>query len=85
MKSIEEWRGPRDPVVLDPAAMDLEVKPARRANDGCSGCSFARQMADVCGKAAARASELGLPDCDAGYIYIAIERLQKDIFNNRAA
>lgn len=69
MKSIEQWRGKRDAVALEPEGMVFRFEAAPPGKDKCKGCSFHGQWSDVCKRAAARAVELGGPDCDAGVIY----------------
>jgi hypothetical protein len=83
--NLERWRGKRDPVALDPAAMVYEAQPAGRGKDKCKGCIFNEQWGAVCKAAAARAIEHGLPDCDNGFIYVAGARRQPDLFDMSAA
>lgn len=78
MKSIEEWRGPRDTIVLDPASMVYRAAPARGGKNGCAGCAFERQMGKICNVAASRAVACGLPDCDEGWIYVLPDPRQTD-------
>jgi hypothetical protein len=82
MKSIEEWRGPRDPVALDPATVIYRVAPAASkkagSNASCKGCAFERQESRVCIAASSRAVAAGLPDCDAGWIYVLPDPRQTD-------
>lgn len=87
MKSIEEWRGPRDEVALDPETMIYRVEPAasKKAGSGaaCRGCAFERQSASVCMAAAARAVAAGLEDCDSGFIYRLPDPRQTDCAENQ--
>lgn len=76
MKSIEEWRGPRDAVTLDPATMIYRAAPGSRKQ--CAGCAFDRQSSAVCRAASDRAVACGLPDCDDGFIYVLPDPRQTD-------
>jgi hypothetical protein len=82
MRSIDEFRGPRDESVLDPSTMVYRVEPARSKKAGsdaaCEGCAFQGQWARTCHAAAQRAVAGGLPDCDDGFIYVLPDPRQKD-------
>lgn len=82
MRSIEQWRGPRDAVALDPSTMVYRVEPAASkkagSNAACRGCAFERQESRVCMAAAARAVAVGLADCDDGYVYKLPDPRQAD-------
>lgn len=66
---LEKWRGHRDPTPLDPATMLFRAQRA----DSCRGCIFDGQWASVCKQAAAESVSRGGADCDAGFIYVAVE------------
>lgn len=61
--------GPRDEVALDPTAIAFHAQRA----DSCRGCIFEGQWSEVCKKAAVESVARGGADCDAGYIYVAVE------------
>lgn len=73
MKTIdlERWRGRRDAEELDPAVIEFR---AQHSPKSCAGCLFAGQWARVCNRAAELARLRGVPDCDSGVIYVAVER-----------
>lgn len=77
MKSIEQWRGPRDAEVLDPATMIYRATPGSRKQ--CAGCAFDRQSSAVCRAAAARAAAAGIDDCDNGVIYRLVNQDPRQI------
>lgn len=66
---IESWRGPRDPVPLDPSTMCFRAQRA----DSCRGCLFDGQWSAVCKRASAESVSRGGADCDNGFIYVATE------------
>lgn len=68
---IERWRGRRDAVTLDPESMAYRDQPARKS---CAGCCFQGQWSSVCKRATAVAIRAGLNDCDAGYVYVLVEK-----------
>lgn len=74
--NLEKWRGKRDPVAIDPANIEFKAITGRK---GCAGCVFAGQWSGTCWKAAAEALKRSLPDCDAGHIYVAVERDPRQI------
>lgn len=62
--------GKRDPVPLDPTAMQFTVQPAT----SCRGCVFAGQWWKVCQLAGEVAQRAGLPECESGsVIYLLVE------------
>lgn len=70
---LEKWRGKRDPVPLDPAAMTFRAQPATH---DCRGCAFDGQWSPVCKRAAELAKAAGLPDCDDRVIYVVDDARQ---------
>lgn len=70
--NLHKWRGPRDTVALDPATVEFRAQ-AQRGNS-CRNCIFDRQWAGVCDKVAIEAAKRGLPKCDEGHVYTAVER-----------
>lgn len=70
LQSLDEWLGPRDSVALDPASMEFAERPAK----SCRGCVFDGQWYKVCDAANAHAKQRGLPECEAGVIYVAVEK-----------
>jgi len=68
--TLDKWLGPRDADKLDPETMAYRAQPAIHKKNQCKGCAFERQGSDVCKAAGARAVAGGLPDCDAGFIYV---------------
>lgn len=68
MTDIASWLGHRDAEELEPSAMTYAAKPCK----SCNGCMFSGQAPKVCRKATAAALRAGLPDCDDGFIYVAV-------------
>lgn len=68
---LDKWRGRRDEQELEPEAMQFTE---RAAVSKCRGCLFDGQWSRVCMKAAATAVRANLNDCDAGYIYVAVQQ-----------
>jgi hypothetical protein len=79
--SLEKFRGKRDPVALDPAAMTFRAQPAKGE---CKGCMFDGQWAPVCKRAGELAKAAGIEDCDSGFIYVAGDPRQMDLINSEA-
>lgn len=71
--NLERWRGRRDAVEADPAAIEFSARPAR-GKQSCSGCHFENQWAATCDKAVEEAVKRGLPHCDSGCVYRLVER-----------
>lgn len=69
---LEKWRGERDPVVLDPRAIEFKVRAAPPMS--CKGCLFDRQASSVCNVAGHEARQRGLEACDAGVVYVLVEK-----------
>ena len=68
--NLEKWRGRRDAVELDPAAMQFTTRPAPKH---CRGCLFDRQSSKVCERATEVAWRAGLGHCERdGVIYVAV-------------
>jgi hypothetical protein len=66
--NLDQWRGPRDASPLDPADMAFQAKPAK----SCRGCLFSGQYADVCQLAGRVAQMRQMPDCEDGFIFVAV-------------
>lgn len=67
--NLEKWRGKREEVALDPAA--IEFAPQKRHS--CSGCCFEFQWSSTCEKAHQEAVKRSLPPCSDGFIYRMVE------------
>lgn len=74
--ALIDFIGPRDAQVLDPAALDFTAKPWSK---GCRTCEFNGQWSVVCNQAVALALKAGLPNCEAGYVYVPRERDQRQL------
>jgi hypothetical protein len=70
MRTIEiaSWLGRRDDEELEPTAMRYSASPC----NSCHGCLFDGQASKVCRKASHAAIRAVLPDCDDGFIYVAV-------------
>jgi hypothetical protein len=68
--NLEKWRGKRDPVRLDPTALEFQ---ARRGGK-CDACAFNEQWSEVCGVANEEALRRGLKRCEDGVVYVLIEK-----------
>lgn len=66
MTALADLVGLAEP--LDPASMRFTVKVAT----SCRGCLFSGQRSSVCHQASAVAVRADLPDCDAGFVYVAL-------------
>lgn len=69
LRSLDDWIGGRDPAI-DPCTIEFTCSPAT----SCRGCLFDRQSSSVCKVAASEAVRRGIPDCDAGVIYVSVEK-----------
>lgn len=67
MVDLAEWRK-REATRLDPDALQFTTRRAK----SCRGCAFERQFSDVCTQAQAAASRVDLPNCEKGFIYVAV-------------
>lgn len=60
---------------MTPAEIRFVAQPAK----SCVGCLFDSERSTVCREASAVAGQRGLPDCDAGYIYVEEETDERQI------
>lgn len=66
MTALADLVGLAEP--LEPSAMRFTVKVAT----SCRNCLFDGQRASVCHQASAVAVRASLPDCDDGFVYVAV-------------
>ena len=72
----------------DPARILFSAQP-KRANpfdeddDACRGCVFEKERSQVCHAAGKEAKQRRLPDCEDGFIYVAVkvDPRQQDFFS----
>jgi hypothetical protein len=72
----------------DPRTIQFAAKRQHKVNvldeedDGCRGCLFERDRASVCRIAGEEARARRLPDCDDGWVYVAVkvDPRQQDLF-----
>jgi hypothetical protein len=69
---LEKWRGPRDAAILDPRAIEFKARSAPPMS--CKGCVFDHQSSAVCTVAGREAKLRGLEACDAGVVYVLVEK-----------
>jgi hypothetical protein len=73
----------KDPrTILFAAQRQHKVNVFDDEDDACKGCLFERERHSVCKLAGEEAKKRRLPDCDDGWIYIAVKTdpRQLDIF-----
>jgi hypothetical protein len=76
MIDLASWLGGRDTEELEPSAMRYGAEPCK----SCNGCLFEGQASKVCRKASFAAIRAGLPDCDDGFIYVAVPVDPRQLF-----
>lgn len=62
-----------DPARIQFAASRRPVDLLDEDDDPCKGCLFERERSTVCHKAGAEAKRRGQPDCEDGWVYIAVK------------
>ena len=73
----------------DPRAIMFAAQRQHKVNvfdeddDGCKGCLFQNERFSVCKVAGEEAAARRLPDCEDGWIYVAvkIDQRQQDLFD----
>ncbi len=70
MTALADLVGMDEP--LDPATMRYKASAAIPDRPDCSGCVFRGQRSKVCKEATRLALRADLPDCDDGFVYVAI-------------